>query len=59
MQRLTTQIMAHAEHLPEGTALSAKAFLHLGNRAAVDQALSRLCDRSERRLDPQRSIRTC
>lgn len=30
MQRLTTQIMARAEQLPEGTALSAKAFLHLG-----------------------------
>lgn len=28
--------------LPEGTPISAKALLHLGNRAAVDQALSRL-----------------
>src|SRR6478736_752702 len=47
MQRMTTQIMAYAEQLPEGTALSAKAFLHLGNRAAVDQALSRLHERGE------------
>lgn len=47
MQRLTTQIMAHAGQLPEGTALSAKVFLHLGNRAAVDQALSRLHERGE------------
>ena len=47
MQRLTTQIMSYTQQLPEGTALSAKAFLHLGNRAAVDQALSRLYERGE------------
>ncbi|CAH1674251.1 DUF6088 family protein [Chelatococcus asaccharovorans] len=45
MQRLTDQIMAHVEGLPAGTGVSAKAVLHLGNRDAVDQALSRLARR--------------
>ncbi|MDE5458521.1 MULTISPECIES: DUF6088 family protein [Bradyrhizobium] len=45
MQRLTEQILAHAKGLPEGTPLAAKSLLHLGNRAAVDQALSRLTER--------------
>jgi len=39
---LTQQIKQFAEALPEGKVLSAKSLLHLGNRAAVDQALSRL-----------------
>ncbi len=47
MQRLTSQILSYAEQLPEGTAVSAKSLLHLGNRAAVDQALSRLNERGE------------
>ncbi|MBD9450279.1 hypothetical protein IB244_01625 [Rhizobium sp. RHZ02] len=47
MRRLTSQILAYAEQLPEGMALSAKSLLHLGNRAAVDQALSRLHERGE------------
>jgi hypothetical protein len=34
--------MVEAALLPAGTPLSAKRFLHLGERAAVDQALSRL-----------------
>jgi len=38
---LSEQIVAHAEGMPEGTPVSAKSLLHLGNRAAVDQALSR------------------
>ena len=42
MPRLTEQILAHAKGLPEGTPVAAKSLLHLGNRAAVDQALSRL-----------------
>ncbi|WP_342363113.1 DUF6088 family protein [Terrarubrum flagellatum] len=45
MQKLAEQIMAHAGGLPEGAAVSAKGLLHLGNRAAVDQALSRLAER--------------
>ncbi|MBM7405920.1 hypothetical protein EDF69_001486 [Sphingomonas sp. JUb134] len=46
MQRLTDQIMADVEGLPEGTGVSAKALLHFGNRAAVDQALSSLARRN-------------
>ncbi|WP_258120450.1 DUF6088 family protein [Mesorhizobium onobrychidis] len=47
MQRLSEQILAHAGGLPEGTPVSAKSLLHLGNRAAVDQALSRLVERGQ------------
>jgi hypothetical protein len=42
MKTLTEQILEYASREAEGTALTAKALLHLGNRAAVDQALSRL-----------------
>lgn len=45
--RLTEQILAHATGLPEGTPVAAKSLLHLGNRAAVDQALSRLAGRGQ------------
>ena len=45
VQRLTEQILVHAEGLPEGAPIAAKGLLHLGNRAAVDQALSRLATR--------------
>lgn len=45
MQTLAKQVMEHAAGLPEGTPLAAKELLHLGNRAAVDQALSRLVRR--------------
>ncbi|KFI26706.1 hypothetical protein CG51_11845 [Haematobacter missouriensis] len=47
MQHLTEQILAYAERLPEGTPLAAKSLLHLGNRAGVDQALSRLAVRGQ------------
>jgi len=47
MQRLTERILAHAEGLPEGALVAAKSLLHLGNRAAVDQALSRLAERGQ------------
>jgi hypothetical protein len=47
MQRLTEQILEHAKRLPEGTSVAAKSLLHLGNRAAVDQALSRLAERGQ------------
>jgi hypothetical protein len=47
MQRLTDQILEHATRLPEGTPVAAKSLLHLGNRAAVDQALSRLAERGQ------------
>lgn len=45
MQRSDEEILAHADGLPEGTSVSAKALLHLGKRAAVDRALSRLAER--------------
>ena len=47
MQHLSEQILAYAERLPEGTPLAAKSLLHLGNRAGVDQALSRLAGRGQ------------
>ena len=42
MSNLAHQILEYAGTLPEGSNLVAKALLHLGERAAVDQALSRL-----------------
>ncbi len=42
MRGLPKRIMEHAETLPEATPLCPAALLHLGKRAAVDQALSRL-----------------
>lgn len=47
MPRLTDQIRAHAEGLLEDTPVAAKSLLHLGSRAAVDQALSRLTERGQ------------
>lgn len=45
MQTLAKQVMEYATGLPEGKPLVAKELLHLGSRAAVDQALSRLVQR--------------
>ena len=42
MTTLPESILLHAQSLPEGGVLSPKEFLHLGSRAAVDQALCRL-----------------
>ena len=42
MATLPESIRLHAQSLPEGGVLAPKEFLHLGTRAAVDQALSRL-----------------
>lgn len=42
MKTLPETILLHAHSLPEGGVLSPKEFLHLGSRAAVDQAFSRL-----------------
>ncbi|PZU43818.1 MAG: hypothetical protein DI568_16760 [Sphingomonas sp.] len=47
MTRLTEQILSHMTGLPEGASVSAKGLLHLGNRAALDQALSRLAEREQ------------
>ena len=49
MEVLTETILRLARELPEGGSLSAKALLHLGSRAAVDQALSRLVRRGSAR----------
>ena len=49
MPSVAKRIMERAEALPEATPICAKALLDLGNRAAVDQALSRLV--REERLD--------
>lgn len=45
MQTLAKQVLQHATELPEGTPVVAKELLYLGNRAAVDQVLSRLVRR--------------
>ena len=42
MASLSEQIMEHADTLPEAALICPGTFLHLGSRAAVDQALSRL-----------------
>lgn len=42
MNKLPQAILSHAQSLPEGGVVSPKEFLHLGSRAAVDQALCRL-----------------
>ena len=42
MRTLPEIILQQAQSLPEGGVLSPKEFLHLGSRAAVDQAFSRL-----------------
>jgi hypothetical protein len=47
VSNLAHQVLTHAASLPEGASLSAKALLHLGSRAAVDQALSRLARSGE------------
>ena len=47
MPSLPSQIMSHAAGSPEGTLLCPSALLHLGSRAAVDQALSRLARKAE------------
>lgn len=45
MERLSETILRYAERQPEGAPVLAKGLLHLGSRAAVDQALSRLARR--------------
>lgn len=44
---VTQAVATMAKQLPEGAILSAKELLHLGNRAAIDQALKRLEARKE------------
>ena len=47
MRSLPPQILSHAAESPEGALLCPSALLHLGSRAAVDQALSRLARKGE------------
>src|ERR1700730_8830697 len=47
MRTIAENILSQAKTLPEGALSSAKEFLHLGSRAAVDQALTRLEGRKE------------
>ena len=47
MEKLSEAILHHARSRPEGVSVSAKGLLHLGSRAAVDQALSRLARRGD------------
>ena len=47
MQRLAQEILEYAAAQSEASPLRAKELLHLGSRAAVDQALSRLHRRGE------------
>jgi len=47
MQTVAEKILSEVQTLPEGALISAKQFLHLGSRAAVDQALKRLKERQE------------
>ena len=47
MPSLPAQIISYATESPEGTLLCPSALLHLGSRAAVDQALSRLARKGE------------
>lgn len=42
MSSLPAAIESLAQGLPEGEVITAKSLMHMGNRAAVDQALSRL-----------------
>ncbi len=42
MSTITESILSTAQSMPEGSMLSPKEFLHLGSRAAVDQAVTRL-----------------
>jgi predicted transcriptional regulator of viral defense system len=47
MQPIAERILTYARSQPEGALLAAKELLHLGSRAAVDQALKRLEQRNE------------
>ena len=47
MSGLPSQIISYAAESPEGTLLCPSALLHLGSRAGVDQALSRLARKGD------------
>ena len=45
MNTTANMILAFATNLPKGATISAKELLHLGERSAIDQALSRFTKR--------------
>ena len=45
MTTVSKAILAATAEVPEGTLITAKSLLHLGSRAAIDQALARLTKR--------------
>ena len=47
MSRLAQEILSAAREKPEGGLLSPKEFLHLGTRAAIDKAFSRLAQEGQ------------
>jgi hypothetical protein len=47
MQSLSELVLNHAQRQPEGVPISAKGLLHLGTRAGVDKALSRLAEQGQ------------
>ena len=47
MPAIAEEILKETKKLPEGAVISAKEFLHLGSRDAVDQAIKRLKERNE------------
>ena len=47
METVSARILKEVAGMPEATPIYAKGLLHLGSRAAVDQALSRLTHRRE------------
>src|SRR5882672_3570998 len=47
MQTVAENILNQVRTLPEGALITAREFLHVGSRAAVDQALKRLKERKE------------
>ena len=51
-------ILLYAETLPEGAPITAKELLHLGERASIDQALSRLVKRGAL-IRAGRGVYTC
>jgi hypothetical protein len=55
MNALNERVLEYGVRQPEGTPLSAKELLHLGSRAALDQALSRLA-RSGKLLKVDRGL---
>src|SRR5580698_235137 len=47
MSTLTKKVLEFVEAQPEGAPITARGLLHLSNRAALDQTLSRLTRRGE------------